>query len=204
LALPLALPAVAAATAAPPEPARLLETLRQPPPSRSAFFEQRRSPLLAAPLEFSGTLERPAPGVLVKRIEQPYREVARIEAGKVEVRRDDGKPRRFSLRRAPELGVLMTSIESVLAGDAVQLARHFRLQVEGRDTAWTVRLVPLDKRLAGRVVSLVLRGAGSELRCMDLDLAGGETSRTWLGAQAPAAAAATDAAARDALCGPAG
>jgi hypothetical protein len=39
---------------------------------------------------------------------------------------------------------------------------------------------------------------------MDLDLAGGETSRTWLGAQAPAAAAATDAAARNALCGPAG
>lgn len=142
--------------------------------------------------------------MLVKRIEQPYREVARIEDGKVDVQRDDGKPRRFSLRRAPELGALMTSIESVLAGDAVQLARHFGLHVEGGETAWTMRLTPLDERLARRVVSLTLRGAGNELRCMDLDLAGGETSRTWLGAQAPAAAAATDAAARDALCGPAG
>lgn len=141
--------------------------------------------------------------MLVKRIEQPYRETARIEAGKVEVRRDDGALRRFSLRRAPELRALMASIEAVLAGDAALLARHFRLQMGGREEAWTLRLVPLDARLARRVEALELRGAGHELRCMDLRLAGAETSRTWLGRQAAAAAQATDAAARDALCVPA-
>ena len=44
-------------------------------------------------------------------------------------------------------------------------------------------------------------GRDLELRCMDMVLAGGETSRLWLGAAAIAAATAPDDAARDALCG---
>jgi hypothetical protein len=201
----LALLLAGSATAAPPpEPAALLAALRQPPPSHSAFFEQRESPLLAAPLQFRGELLRPAPGVLVKRIDAPYRELSRIADGKVVVERDDARPRRFSLRRAPELGALMASIEAVLAGDVALLQRHFRLRMEGSDARWTLHLAPLDKRLARRVVGLHFRGTRQELRCMDLVLVGSEISRTWLGTQAEAAAAAPDAAARDALCGPAG
>jgi hypothetical protein len=203
--LPLLLALAGSATAAPPpEPDALLAALRQPPPSRSAFFEQRSSPLLATPLQFQGTLERPAPGVLLKRIESPYREQARIEAGKVEVKREDAPPRRFSLRRAPELRALMASIEAVLAGDAALLERHFHLRMEGAADGWTLQLVPRDKRLAKRVEALRLHGVDQQLRCMDLALAGAELSRTWLGAQAAAAAQAPDAAARDALCGPRG
>lgn len=184
----------------PPEPAELLAALQQPPPSRSAYYERRESPLLEGALEFEGELERPSAGVLVKRIDAPYRETARIEGEEVVVERDDRPARRFSLRRAPELRALTAGIEAVLGGDLALLQRHFTLAIEGSASAWTLRLTPLDRRLARKVEHLHFRGTGTGLRCMDLALAGAELSRTWLGAQAAAAAAAPDAATRDALC----
>lgn len=190
--------------APPPEPAALLATLRQPPPTRTEFFERRQSPLLRAPLLFAGELERPVAGVLVKRTRTPQRERTKIQAEQVTVEREGEQPRRFSLRRAPELRALTASVEAVLGGDLALLKKHFRLRMEGSDQAWTLHLGPRDKRLAKRVEALRFLGTARELRCMDLVLTGAELSRTWLGAQAAAAAAAGDEAARDALCHAAG
>ena len=192
--------ATSAIAAPPPDAAQLLAALKQPPPSRSAFFEQRESPLLSEALSFEGELERPAPGVLVKRVVAPYRETARIEGESVVVERDDKPSRKFSLRRAPELRALTASIEAVLGGDLILLQRHFTLRMEGTAAAWTLHLQPLDRRLARKVERLRFRGAGNDLRCMELVLTGAEISRTWLGAQAAPASAAADATARDALC----
>lgn len=198
--MPAILLAGSATAAPPPEPAQLLAALRQPPPSRSVYFEQRESPLLSEALGFEGELERPAPGVLVKRVDTPYRETARIEGENVVVEREGKSARKFSLRRAPELRALTASIEAVLGGDLDLLQRHFTLAMEGSAAAWSLQLTPLDKRLARKVERLRFRGAGTELRCMELVLTGNEISRTWLGAQAAKAAAAADAASRDALC----
>jgi len=189
-----------ARAAPPPEPAALLATLQQAPPTRTEFFERRQSPLLRAPLLFAGELERPVAGVLVKRTRTPHREQTRIEAEQVRVEREGEKPRRFSLRRAPELRALTASVEAVLGGDIALLQKHFRLRMEGSAQAWTLQLAPRDKRLAKRVEALRFLGAAQELRCMDLVLAGDELSRTWLGPHAAAAAAAKDETARDALC----
>lgn len=190
----------AAQAAAPPEPAQLLATLAKPAPTQTQFFERRRSPLLAQPLLFSGELERPAAGTLVKRIEQPYVERTSIEGEKVSVERAGERARKFSLRRAPELRALMASIEAVLGGDLALLQKYYTLRMEGSDTAWTLHLAPLDKRLAKRVQSMRFLGGGRTLRCMDLALAGDETSRTWLAEAAAAASQASDETARDALC----
>lgn len=191
---------IATAAATPPEPAALLGALRQAPPSQAEFFERRGSPLLEAPLQLRGMLERPIAGTLVKRVESPFREVTRIERERVVVEREAAPARRFSLRRAPELGALVASIEAVLGGEVALLERHFTLRMEGETAAWTMHLQPRDRRLAKRVTSLRFLGAGEELRCMDLVLAGAETSRTWLAGYAAAAAIAADDDARDALC----
>src|SRR5687768_17662850 len=114
-------PAGSARAAPPPEPAALLATLQQAPPTRTEFFERRQSPLLRAPLLFAGELERPVAGVLVKRTRMPHREQTRIEAEQVRVEREGEKPRRFSLRRAPELRALTASVEAVLGGDIALL-----------------------------------------------------------------------------------
>jgi len=187
--------------APPPDAATLLRALQQPAPSQSVFFERRGSPLLARPLLFSGELQRPAAGTLVKRIDSPYVEQTRIEGEKVSVERAGERPRKFSLRRAPELRALTASIEAVLSGDLALLKKFFTLRMEGSDAAWTLHLSPIDKRLAKRVDAMRFLGSGTALHCMDLALAGNETSRTWLAGRAQAAADAADEAARDALCG---
>jgi hypothetical protein len=189
----------AASATPPPEPAALLAALRHPAPSQTEFFERRRSPLLAQPLLFSGELQRPRAGTLVKHIEQPYVEHTSIEGEKVSVEREGERARRFSLRRAPELRALTASIEAVLSGDLALLQKFYALRMDGSDEAWTLHLTPLDKRLAKRVESMRFLGSGTTLRCMDLVLAGDETSRTWLG-EAAAAAQAADETTRDALC----
>lgn len=190
-----------AQAAPPPEPEQLLAALARPAPTQTAFFERRASPLLAQPLLFSGELQRPAAGTLVKRIEHPYAERTAIEGEKVSVEREGERARRFSLRRAPELRALMAGIEAVLGGDLALLQKHYTLAMDGSDAAWTLHLAPIDKRLAKRVQSMRFLGAGTTLQCMDLVLAGDETSRTWLGEIAAPAAKAPDEAARDALCG---
>lgn len=187
--------------APPPDPAELLAALKHPAPTQTEFFERRQSPLLAQPLLFSGELQRPAAGTLVKRIEQPYAEHTRIEGEKVSVEREGERVRKFSLRRAPELRALTASIEAVLGGDLALLQKFYALRMDGSDAGWTLHLTPLDKRLAKRVQSMRFVGTGATLRCMDLVLAGDETSRTWLGDAAAPAATAADETARDALCG---
>lgn len=178
----------------------MLAALKHPAPTQTAFFERRESPLLAQPLLFSGELQRPAAGTLVKRIDEPYAEHTRIEGEKVSVEREGERTRKFSLRRAPELRALTASIEAVLGGDLALLQKFYTLRMEGSDTGWTLHLTPLDKRLAKRVETMRFLGTGTELLCMDLVLAGDEASRTWLGEVAARAAQAADDAARDALC----
>ena len=187
--------------APPPDAAALLAALKHPAPTQTAFFERRQSPLLARPLLFSGELQRPVAGTLVKRIEKPYVEQTRIEGEKVSVERAGERTRKFSLRRAPELRALTASIEAVLGGDLALLQKYFKLRMDGSDAAWTLHLAPIDKRLAKRVDSMRFLGSGTQLYCMDLALAGAETSRTWLAERAAAAAIASDEPARDALCG---
>lgn len=157
--------------------------------------------MLARPLLFSGELQRPAAGTLVKRVRVPYVESTRIEGEKVSVEREGERVRKFSLRRAPELRALTASIEAVLGGDLALLQKFYTLRMEGSQAAWTLHLQPIDKRLAKRVDSMRFLGSGTLLYCMDLVLTGNETSRTWLAERASAAAMAADESARDALCG---
>lgn len=178
-----------------------MAALAQPVPAETAYVERRVSPLLIEPLRLSGVLRQPARGVLEKTVDVPYVEATRIADGRVRVERAGQPLRQFSLRRAPELAALTASFEAVLSGDISLLTRHYALRMQGGDAGWRLELHPQDARLAKRVEGLTLLGRDLELRCMDMVLAGGETSRLWLGAAAIAAATASDDAARDALCG---
>ncbi|MGQ0801514.1 MAG: LolA-related protein [Pseudomarimonas sp.] len=182
----------------------LIASLAKPLPAQTTYFEQRESPLLAEPLQFSGVLERPAAGTLVKSVEQPYVERTVIADGRVSIEREGQPKRRFSLKRAPELVALTSSFEAILSGDAGQLQQHYRIETNGNAQAWTLTLSPREPRLAKRVLAIRLYGGlfakQTNLRCIDLDLAGGENSRMWIGDLAATALATTDAVERAALC----
>lgn len=189
------------ATAEVPEIDALLAGFAQPAPARTAYFERRDSPLLVQPLLFGGELSQPAADELVKTVEGAQPERLRIAGERVEAQREGQGTRRFSLKRAPELGALAASLRALLGGDRGLLERHFAIELRPTAAGWTLDLTPTDARVARKVRGMRLHGVDGEWRCFDLDLAEDERSRMWLGAWAESARAAADEAARDALCG---
>ncbi len=120
---------VAAALAA-PDPDALLQRLTRPAPATTTFVEVHFSPLLSRPLIVSGELQYDGPDSLGRTVQKPYSEHTQIHGDEVSVTRGSGKPRIFSLQRAPELKTLLTSFSALLGGNRAQLERSFNLNVE--------------------------------------------------------------------------
>ncbi len=198
--LVLSLAPLSASTAA-TEAAALITALAKPLPASTVYYEERESPLLAEPLRFSGELQRPQPGVLLKSVSDPHVETTRIADGRVSVEREGQGKRSFSLKRAPELVALTASFEAILSGDAALLERTYTITLEAAASDWRLTLTPRDARLARRVTAMRLHGSGASLHCIDLQLDGDELSRMWLGELAQTARNAIAAAERAALCG---
>ena len=168
----------------------ILSKLARPAPTRTSFVELRGSRLLKAPLRIEGEYQRPRADTLVREVRAPYAETTTIRAGEVTIARN-GKSRRFSLSRAPELAGLQASFGALLAGDRALLERHYRIDTQGTRQQWTLLLVPRDKGLAAKVQDITLRGRGAELRCIDTRAAGNAPDaqqRTLLAGAARAAA----------------
>lgn len=196
-------------SAAPPDAATtgveadwVLARLARPAPMRTGFVELRGSPLLKAPLRIEGEYQRPREGTLVREVRVPYAETTTIRAGEVQIARAGKSPRTFSLSRAPELGGLQASFGALLSGDRALLEQHYRIAVDGTRERWTLVLTPKQKQvaLAATLRSVVLRGRGAELRCIETQPTKGDLQRTLLAGAARSAAGITDAGALRALC----
>lgn len=183
----------------------VLARLVRPAPMRTGFVEIRGSPLLKAPLRIEGEYQRPREGTLVREVRVPYAETTTIVTGKsgageVQIARAGKSSRKFSLSRAPELGALQASFGALLSGDRALLEQHYRIAVDGTREHWTLTLTPKQAALAATLRSVVLRGRGAELRCIETQPARGEVQRTLLAGAARAADDITDAGALLTLC----
>ena len=199
-------------SAAPPDtattrvqPEWVLARLARPAPMRTAFVELRGSALLKAPLRIEGEYRRPREDTLVREVRVPYAEITTIVTGKsgageVRIARAGKSPRTFSLSRAPELGGLQASFGALLAGDRVRLEQHYRIAADGTRARWMLTLTPKQAALAATLRSVVLRGRGAELRCIETQPARGEVQRTLLAGAARAADDIADAGQLLALC----
>ncbi len=160
----------------------------------------RSSPLLKNPLRVSGEYRHPDTGTLVREVRAPYQETTTIHDGKASIQRG-GSTRTFSLSRAPQLATLQTSFGALLRGDRQQLQSAFALDTSGVREKWKMVLTPKDAALAKQVRDITLFGRGSELRCIETQLAkGGEVQRTLLASAAASAGNATGDAALQAIC----
>ena len=183
----------------------MLARLARPAPTRTGFVELRGSPLLKAPLRIEGEYQRPRDGTLVREVRVPYAETTTIVSGKsgpgeVRIARPGKSPRSFSLARAPELGGLQASFGALLSGDRALLEQHYRIAVDGTRERWTLVLTPKHAALAATLRSVVLRGRGAELRCIETQPARGDLQRTLLAGAARAANGITNADGLLALC----
>jgi hypothetical protein len=144
----------------------LLRHLARPAPATTPFVEVHFSPLLSRPLIVSGELEYSGPDSLARTVEKPYSEQTQIHGDEVSVVRGNGKPRIFSLQRAPELKTLLSSFSALLGGNRQQLEQSFTLTVGGDDAHWTLGLTPRDSHVSQRVSRITVNGAGGSPRCM--------------------------------------
>jgi Outer membrane lipoprotein carrier protein LolA-like len=157
---------ILAADPSPPDLDALLQHLARPAPATTPFVEVHFSPLLSRPLIVSGELQYSGPDSLARTVDKPYAEHTEIHGETVSVTRGTGKPRTFSLQRAPELKTLLSSFSALLGGNRQQLEQSFNLTVSGDDAHWTLGLTPRDSRVSQRVTRITVNGAAGSPRCM--------------------------------------
>ena len=139
------------------------------------YVERKYSPLLVASVDSSGTLRYKRPDVLEKQVTKPRAERYRILADAVVIERN-GKEQRIALSSQPALAALAASLRGVLAGDAAQLQKYFKLQVGGTEEAWTLELTPSDDALKSFVERVAVTGRlGQVQRIETFESSGGRT-----------------------------
>jgi len=179
----------------------MITSMGQPAPAHTAFAEARFMQMLETPLVTSGELAWLGGDRLQRRVEQPLREIATIADGEVTQQREGKRERHFSLKRAPQLQVLLDSFVALLGGDASRLQQAFEITDEGEATGdWALTLVPRDPRVARTVASIRIDGAGSQPRCMRMQEADGDLAVDLLGTLAAKMPDQPTREALDALC----
>jgi hypothetical protein len=143
-----------------------LKRLARPAPAVTPFIEARFSKLLTKPLIVSGQLEYTGPESLARTVTSPFKERTEIKDATVTVTREGQSQRRFSLKRAPELRLLLDSFAALLGGDRSVLEQEFNLDLQGDDNAWTLTMTPKDARIKQRIRDIVVNGTANEPRCL--------------------------------------
>jgi hypothetical protein len=159
----------------------LIASLHRPAPARTPFAEARFMRVLDKPLVVSGELAWLGGDRLERRVDKPTRETSTIADGEVTQEREGKKPRSFSLKRAPQLKVLLDSFVALLAGDPTRLGDSFNV-VLGRDAdRWQLTLTPRDAVIAKQIATIHVYGRGDQPRCLRMDEGDGDTSFDLLG-----------------------
>jgi len=170
------------AACAAPELDALLARIARPAPARTAFVEWRESALLAEPQRVAGELEYRGPAALSRRVDSPWRETTVVADGQVTVEREGERSRRFALRRAPELRVLLAGFGALLGGDRAGLARDFEIALETEGAAWRITLVPRDAAVRKHLATLAIDGRDDTPLCFLSTEADGDRSLMRVGA----------------------
>ena len=175
-----------ASHATPPDAAQLVARLKRDVPARTAYTEVRFSGMLDRPLILRGEMEYLGNGKLAKRVDAPYHEQTTVENGTATMQRGDKPGRSISLAQIPELESFLRGFSALLGGDVDTLARDFTLDATGGDARWQITLKPRDARLARRVESIRVDGAGNEPLCFRTHEADGDDSALLVGPLAAA------------------
>jgi len=178
----------------------LVASLGRPAPARTAFAEARFMKMLAQPLVVSGELAWLGGDRLERRVDHPSRETSTIADGEVTQQREGREARRFSLKRAPQLQLLLDSFVALLGGDATRLEQSFQIRHDVRGEDWTLSLTPRDAALAHAIGHIDIDGHGHEPRCLRMQEADGDLSVDLFGELAAKMPAAPTREALAALC----
>lgn len=153
-------------TAAPPDAgwdgafdlARLVTRLAARSERRARFREERHLAALDRPIESTGTLLWRRPDTLEKLTEWPRAERVSVVGDRVVLTLAGRAAETMDLATMPELRALLDALRAPLAGDLPTLERAFAATLAGDPGAWSLRLVPRERRARGAVDSVELVG----------------------------------------------
>lgn len=175
LALSLALATLSPAALAAWDLQQLMDTLAQNKSGRTTFVEKKYIAMLDKPVESSGELLYTAPDGLEKRTLKPKAESMIIKGGELFIERGQQK-HRLQLQAYPELAAFIDSIRGTLAGDRKALERSYRLSLEGTAERWTLRLLPLNEKMAAVIQRISISGSRDQVSSIEISQADGDSS----------------------------
>ena len=163
---------------------QLMDTLAQNKSGRTTFVEKKYIAILDKPVESSGELLYTAPDGLEKRTLKPKPESMVIRGEELFIERGQQK-HRLQLQAYPELAAFIDSIRGTLAGDRKALERSYRLSLEGTAERWTLRLLPLNEKMAASIQRISITGAREQVRSIEIAQADGDRSVMTIEKSAP-------------------
>lgn len=153
----------------------LMALLAQRKSAEARFTEERTVSALDSPLQSSGTLSFTAPDRFTRVTLEPRAESMEVQ-GNTAILKRGGRTRTLTLDAIPELAALVDAVRGTLSGSAATLQKHFKVDVTGNAARWQLALVPIEPRLANQVSRIEIVGQRSDVRSIDLRLAGGDRS----------------------------
>lgn len=144
----------------------LLAKLARPAPATTPFVEARYSKLLDQPTVVKGQLEYHEDGSLVRAVNEPFKERTEIHGDAVTVERVGRSPRKFSLKRAPELRSMLGGFGAVLGGSRASLEQDFNLALKGDESQWQLAMTPKSATVGKFVKDIVIQGRENEPKCI--------------------------------------
>lgn len=153
----------------------LMALLAQRKSGEARFTEERTIAGFDSPLRASGTLSFTAPDRFARQTLEPRRERMEVAGNQVRLERG-GRTRQMALDAVPELAALLEGLRGTLSGNGALLRKHFDVRVTGQAALWTLTLTPRDSALATQVRQMQIVGTASDLRTVELQMAGNERS----------------------------
>ena len=154
---------------------QLMDVLAQNKSGHSTFIEKKYIAILDKPVESSGELVYTAPDELEKRTLKPKPESMVIRGEELFIERGQQK-HRLQLQAYPELAAFIDSIRGTLAGDRKALERSYRLSLEGTDQHWTLRLLPLNEKMAASIQRISITGTREQVKSIEIKQTDGDSS----------------------------
>jgi len=145
----------------------LMQQLAQVHVQRGTFVERKYIGILQHPIESSGELVYRAPDHLEKRTLLPKPESLVLEGEMLTMSRN-GRQQTVSLYQYPDLGTLIDSIRSILAGDQKALEAAFEVRIEGSLEQWKLELTPKLEGAQKMIDHIEIRGAGRRVHSVEI------------------------------------
>ena len=142
------------------------------------YREKKYLDFLKIPLFSEGFMYYRAPSYLKKEVLTPEQESFVIQGNELSISGPDRETRNLHLGDYPLLQGFVESLRATLGGDLGTLQQYYRVELQGNQRAWQLRLTPTERALAQYISRITIHGEASRIRSVHTLETDGDHSRT--------------------------